>query len=759
MVDLTTPSITPAEITTSTWSTTTSSTVGLACRGAPQIPGGGGGALLGCAGLLAGSSCELRCAEGYSPEGELLCSGGHWTGSGACLLQGAQSRVARAVRIVLRLGSLSGISAAWARENHETLVCAVAGFLGVDASTVQVEILSSAEASSANGAAGRRLASGPGGRPQRQHVRVRGAAGRRLLLPPLVSAPQKPTRRLQEDQQEDVELLITLILEEGAPLQSPTELMAKLLGSNSSDSSGGLAAALVAELERQGLTVPQGLTVGAIGEAVVIDGLVVPVVQWLAGNWGGCSGVCGEGVELRSVLCSMGSEVACSSTASGAGTRPQEQQACEAYIDCPFQLTCPLGPGGSLSCGAQAGLFAGVLVVVTCCCACLALRCLLRPKLKGKVTLEFQDKPAEYHIIRPAPANLPTRGSSVATLLSRHATLSRHSAEEQTSTDGKTHIIWDLDMPQVEQYFARQGTSITVGGGAASGEGDAEELEQDDGESIDLRLEGQLAKCIDSIMAGQHPALVGAAAEGSSSPSRARCAASPRNSSWGRSIRSATALVVHTAYVDGDQVEYYSKTHQCWLLGTMSVAFPAMSSGAARYDVSIGSTGQPRRDVPLDLLRPPLQQDEPVEVWSRSRRRWVPATISGPQSASATTVGYHVLLSGASVPLANTPAARLRRLYRPGDAVQAAADSAAQGLRRAVSRSRLDSASSAETEDSPAADASPAPSTVPSLPATSAADPWAWVLALAEDVTGQEQRQVGSSSTGPEWFPTFLLRR
>lgn len=99
-------------------------------------------------------------------------------------------------------------------------------------------------------------------------------------------------------------------------------------------------------------------------------------------------------------------------------------------------------------------------------------------------------------------------------------------------------------------------------------------------------------------------------------------------------------------YQDGERVEYFSKTHQCWLPGEVKLSLYQTDTGAlAKYDVHIGRGNQWRSDVAIDAIRLPLMQADPVEIFSkRGGGKWVPAAICGVQVSGATSLGYRVQL-------------------------------------------------------------------------------------------------------------------
>eukprot|EP00747_Dinoflagellata_sp_TGD_P007749 gnl/TRDRNA2_/TRDRNA2_117381_c0_seq1.p1 gnl/TRDRNA2_/TRDRNA2_117381_c0~~gnl/TRDRNA2_/TRDRNA2_117381_c0_seq1.p1 ORF type:complete len:767 (+),score=89.15 gnl/TRDRNA2_/TRDRNA2_117381_c0_seq1:193-2301(+) len=79
------------------------------------------------------------------------------------------------------------------------------------------------------------------------------------------------------------------------------------------------------------------------------------------------------------------------------------------------------------------------------------------------------------------------------------------------------------------------------------------------------------------------------------------------------------------AYADGDEVEYYSRTHNRWLRAVVNVRLTDQPL-AAIYNVRV--RGQSRRECGLDVLRRPLCRGELVELYEpNSETNWVAAVV------------------------------------------------------------------------------------------------------------------------------------
>jgi len=126
---------------------------------------------------------------------------------------------------------------------------------------------------------------------------------------------------------------------------------------------------------------------------------------------------------------------------------------------------------------------------------------------------------------------------------------------------------------------------------------------------------------------------------------------------------------------DCTPVEYYSRTHRRWLPGMLQVML-APGKLQVTYNVKVQTGGgklQERENVTLDSFRAIFTEGEPVEVYSKSTKRWVPATIDACQAGS-TLHGYKVQIDEdadehAGLILEKVTPDRLRRRYADGTLV------------------------------------------------------------------------------------------
>lgn len=101
------------------------------------------------------------------------------------------------------------------------------------------------------------------------------------------------------------------------------------------------------------------------------------------------------------------------------------------------------------------------------------------------------------------------------------------------------------------------------------------------------------------------------------------------------------------AYIDGERVEYYSKTNGMWLHADIFTEWQ-QDAKCAMYSVRMRGSNQRRRGVGFELLRMPLQKGEPCEVFSVKDGWWLAAKIAG--SVAGSVPGYEVKISASDMP-------------------------------------------------------------------------------------------------------------
>ncbi|CAK0856790.1 unnamed protein product [Prorocentrum cordatum] len=183
-------------------------------------------------------------------------------------------------------------------------------------------------------------------------------------------APATPTRRLASLHGLSFEAVL-----QPYPIDSLTDLEDGLLGLGVGDFIGELQAAL----EAAGSGAPPGLsTATLLAGAPTSARFTLPVARWVARTpWSTCSNTCGAGERTRTVDCvgAWGSDAVelCSASAAPGASGVASSEACEQYVGCPCDWSCPSGPDPVTceGCEAQASRVAIAIVVTFVFCACL----------------------------------------------------------------------------------------------------------------------------------------------------------------------------------------------------------------------------------------------------------------------------------------------------------------------------------------------------------------------------------------------------
>jgi len=619
---------------------------------------------------------------------------GSWQIFALCSPAGTTTKTVRAVQMSLQLGALGlggsssdpdsanspSFNLAWAEENSDVILDAVAATLGYDKSRVQIEFVP---------------------------IESEGYY-RRISEEHHEEHQRHPMRKLQDSSTGAFEMRVTVLLDEDLSdedmVATANDLLSSLLGetttsdnatanttSNSSASSGlfGFVDTLVAQLEETGGEVPTGLEVTASRAPSVVSDFVLAVSSWLTSAWNQCSEECGWGFENRTIECSAGDDLLCDLAA-----KPEWRRTCENYVGCTFQVKCPLGQGAGIDCTGQAGIMYGTVGFVALCtglCVCRRMQLACRAPEQGHVTLRSGisgNLKLETSFRIHKPDKELARKASIA------SAAEIVEVDDDKTKDGKTHIVWDLEAPQVQEWFAEQGTRLSLaksqsfdrspsagslprissnsrlghnndGASTAwSSPTAAADHEEADAE-FELRIE-ELVAYVDNIMEmpdSEQPWSCKRNAGPEAPPARSAARSSARS-----------GPLVPTMYQEGEKVEYYSQTLGKWIVGIMRVVTKRSDTSNApiRYDVEVLSTKQKRLNVTLDLLRTPFKDGEKIELYSRrGGGSWLPGNIVGEQSATATQFGYRVALAGADSELESVPAHRLRRHFAVGEMVKA----------------------------------------------------------------------------------------
>jgi hypothetical protein len=263
-----------------------------------------------------------------------------------------------------------------------------------------------------------------------------------------------------------------------------------------------------------------------------------------------------------------------------------------------------------------------------------------------------------FNVVRPQ-SKYHNRDSSRPTLLGTEGSLSASQpsfSPKSANDDGKTHVIWDTDVPKVQAWF--------------------ESAKDRDLADVDLEL-GEADEMSDEGFTPQNS--VPASESGSCNLSDGGM--TPRNMAVvvRRHQRDDIQRGPHAPYMDGASVEYFSSTNQRWMAGVIKLQ---ASEGCAIVEelhlhVQLSQRSQFRADVTLDNVRPILEPNELVEVLVEEEDlegglacRYLPAFVAGKQSKGASILGYHVQVETTGQVLRNVPAIRLRRRFPAGARVE-----------------------------------------------------------------------------------------
>lgn len=585
-----------------------------------------------CAGLPDGATCVARCKVGHFvwPGAGVLCVEGTWLVTGSCMLSGVDAaQVPIAVQLTLLLGvstrifSVDGSSSEsgssdWAHEGRNAVAISISRVLNLSLAQVQIEILALARD-----------------------------------LP-------RDARQLRDEPVRTWKLRIFVAPDAPVSLWDKHVLagtmLAALLGEQ------GLAFALSEELSTRGLPA-DGLHIEAMDQmaATVVEGYAMPLPQWLLGEWSACDTACGsKGYRQRSAICPLGSSAACE---EADGPPPALEGVCEQV--CEESET-------------EAGFIAAV-IAASCCCGCVlrlickwCFRRCCRPRDEGQIFIRaLHGISASYRVVRPATEAI--KSGTVSKAFSRGGCSSKACPSEvkldleMGMESKKVRVIWDFDVSRASKLIGSQ----------ASGQetSDSGCFQRDSG-SLRMMADNSIAASKRSAWS------LGAVTTTTTLVTIDPCAFAGSFEEdpivCHTTISVDTAATAKLAFVAGDRVEYYSKTHDRWLTAVVFKTTPISASASCPlrvvYDIKVGPTRQLRRDVLLEDLRLLLLPSEAVEQLDRSEVGiWRTARLAATQRAGFTTFGYSVLLShgdnaGSGVEV--VPATELRRRFAVGEAVE-----------------------------------------------------------------------------------------
>lgn len=495
------------------------------------------------------------------------------------MLEAATLLVLPAVQLTVMVGSKQnlsshGVDADWALNNDEAVVQALMRSLGVEREQLRAEV---------------------------------------------IPADLAPTRRLQEEsmqlptvQKENVLLVMKLAVAlpgvDAVELNAVADQIERSL--KSADLSSFSTALKEEPLTRKATPTLPEIFVAVIGQPVISMTFALPAVAWLPAAWGSCDCV-DSGLKSREVLCSAGLDALC----AGA-QKPPLVEPCD--DECPFDVMCPMGKNGQMSCRSQvatlASGFAGAVVLWAMMCACWIRRTLRRRKETGSAYVDVLNKKVVWN-------------------LQKH-----HFWQEDDPVSGKkAHIIWNVDVEHAAELLqvARVPSATDV-------------LQAPSTSGLEL---GNVIPAAETDLARTQ--------SGMSSPSRAPSCSSMDKVGW-----------VWPAYTDGDLVEYFSASHGQWLLATVHVIFKPGRPADPVYHLTVHFKQQEKHDVPLDLLRYPLCQGEMVQLFSKDDRSWTLARVTACRKWGESKMVYNVIIGDSADVVSDVPAERLRRTFCIGEHVE-----------------------------------------------------------------------------------------
>lgn len=469
---------------------------------------------------------------------------------------------------------------AWAEDNGDRLILALAGLLAVLPEQLQLEVVDSLAQRHLDG---RRL------QQQVFNMRIQ-----------LSDETDIPDSMLVET------LLCGLFMCNGSAVIGRT-LWNLTVFSVASLVGDGVSSVLFRSLAQDGSDAVDGI-IGAemildTWEVAVVMDFMLPAAEWLAGTWDACSTDCGEGSTSRTISCTLGGTLGCATM-----EQPTDKQSCEGS-DCPPYCVL-LGSKDRASCGAGAVavVSGGVTLLLASCFVLAAVVWWRRAPPSGERWIPSLGRRLKYRI-----------------------------EEIQHDIVTKTHVIWeraeDLDRGGVS-------TSTAVSAGKAAAVAGADDPVAHHGETCLVTVVSP-GDIFPGVADGTGASVAQSGADSAtssrsvdSSRSQHVTTASGFRLLLGRGIKGPRSPVGdarfgHPAYADGMTVEYFSCTNKCWLLGVVSLdaIYNGKTLVSVLYNVDLGRTRQMRYDVKIDLLRRPPEQGELVEVQRHAGHPWLPGRI------------------------------------------------------------------------------------------------------------------------------------
>jgi len=216
--------------------------------------------------------------------------------------------------------------------------------------------------------------------------------------------------------------------------------------------------------------------------------------------------------------------------------------------------------------------------------------------------------------------------------------------------DGKVHIVWSFDMPDVQRKL---GTIAPI-----SPPDEAEEAAADIQSLFPLPEHLANGDALDEPCSDGDPG---------DQPALGQLPDPPPEE--------VAVNMLDTAFADGEAVEYFSTTHNRWIAGTVHVEVSPDRPGQPPRAIYHVETNRRRKLLDsVQMLRPLLREGEPCAVKSTAGTqpgKWLDAVVFGEQKDACTTLGYQVmLLMGANPVISGVPPARVQRRFPSGMPVE-----------------------------------------------------------------------------------------
>eukprot|EP00930_Biecheleria_cincta_P066818 TRINITY_DN530_c0_g2_i2.p1 TRINITY_DN530_c0_g2~~TRINITY_DN530_c0_g2_i2.p1 ORF type:complete len:1064 (-),score=92.86 TRINITY_DN530_c0_g2_i2:116-3007(-) len=350
-----------------------------------------------------------------------------------------------------------------------------------------------------------------------------------------------------------------------------------------------------AALIQEGNQVPSSLgKATGFAEADVLENFYLEEHVWLnITDWSECKSdgesAWGYAWKTRQIECSTGNP-----------------QACDLGGRLPDRLPCQ---SGEISAAQAAGIVVAGMVLAIAVCCCIFRCCWTVPlPTAGHVRLKSEtgeQRDISFSILHPGNENHEAEPSSPT----------------QRQTD-KIYVVWNIDLEDVNLQQDWQIDEVHV-------QGPNRNALRQVGEGISRAPEAEVE--VPSIPYDDDGKIEIEKPRSTVMPSR--CVNPTGNG------RPAGQV-----YKSGERVEYWSRTHQRWLPGTVTRALYRQGVVTDLCDLSVGFTShQPIRQVDLSLMRLPLRSGEAVSVYFVDDDAWLDGEIDG-TAVLPTRYGYKVRL-------------------------------------------------------------------------------------------------------------------